>query len=429
MNNRDDASMDATPNLKMPYILPAQAQKHVTHNEALRALDALVQLSVASRSLAAPPVGPAEGARYIVGTTASGEWSGQDARIAAWQDGAWAFFAPIEGWIAFVADVSAAYVFKAGGWSPLIDADAFEINPAPLVGVNATADATNRLSVSSPATLLNHEGAGHQLKINKLAVSDTASLLFQTDFGGRAEIGLAGDDQLRVKVSADGATWREAARFDPASGEMACSRISVQPTQPNTTPLRVRGLAGQSADILSVETSAGVQAIRVDSSGTVRVNTNLIPMTVFNADFGINIRGPLQMRTAASFNLGSGNFLQWKASVDGASGTASSGLFMDAANALGQRNGTQPQKWSLYETESNNTANHSRIAIAAQAGAAFEIRTEAAGTGVRRAIVLNGANRSTKINDPSGGATIDAESRAAINAIIDALEAHGISAG
>lgn len=33
-----------------------------------------------------------------------------------------------------------------------------------------------------------------------------------------------------------------------------------------------------------------------------------------------------------------------------------------------------------------------------------------------------------KINDPSGGATTDAEARTAINAIIDALEAHGITA-
>ena len=32
---------DATINLEMPYILPSQAQKHVTHNEALQRLAAL----------------------------------------------------------------------------------------------------------------------------------------------------------------------------------------------------------------------------------------------------------------------------------------------------------------------------------------------------------------------------------------------------
>ena len=31
---------DTTPNLALPFILPAQAQKHVTHNEALQRLDA-----------------------------------------------------------------------------------------------------------------------------------------------------------------------------------------------------------------------------------------------------------------------------------------------------------------------------------------------------------------------------------------------------
>ena len=50
---------DATTHLLLPYILAAQAQKHVTHNEALRILDGLVQLSVLDRDLAAPPGSPA----------------------------------------------------------------------------------------------------------------------------------------------------------------------------------------------------------------------------------------------------------------------------------------------------------------------------------------------------------------------------------
>ncbi|MBS2268064.1 DUF2793 domain-containing protein, partial [Salmonella enterica subsp. enterica serovar Typhimurium] len=56
--------MDQTPNLQLPYIAPSQAQKHVTHNEAIRALDALVQLCVASRTLKEPPAEPREGNRY-----------------------------------------------------------------------------------------------------------------------------------------------------------------------------------------------------------------------------------------------------------------------------------------------------------------------------------------------------------------------------
>ena len=47
----------------------AQAQKHVTHNEALRILDTLVQLAVLDRDLTAPPGSPAEGERWIVKAT------------------------------------------------------------------------------------------------------------------------------------------------------------------------------------------------------------------------------------------------------------------------------------------------------------------------------------------------------------------------
>jgi hypothetical protein len=92
--------VDATPNLGLPYILAAQSQKHVTHNEALRALDAVVQLSVLDRDLAAPPGWPTNGARYIVAASPTGAWSGHAGDIAAYQDGAWAFYDPGEGFIA-----------------------------------------------------------------------------------------------------------------------------------------------------------------------------------------------------------------------------------------------------------------------------------------------------------------------------------------
>ena len=64
---------DATTHLLLPYILPAQAQKHVNHNEALRILDGLVQLSVLDRVLSEPPGSPADGDRYIVGSGATGD--------------------------------------------------------------------------------------------------------------------------------------------------------------------------------------------------------------------------------------------------------------------------------------------------------------------------------------------------------------------
>ena len=53
--------MSNSTRLALPYIDAAQSQKHVTHNDALVALDALVQLSVKARNQIAPPAAPAEG--------------------------------------------------------------------------------------------------------------------------------------------------------------------------------------------------------------------------------------------------------------------------------------------------------------------------------------------------------------------------------
>ena len=78
---------ETTTNLRLPYIMPAQAQKHVTHNEALRRLDALVQLSVVSRTLNAPPTEPAEGVAYIVPQGAEPNWGEDAGRIVSFQDG------------------------------------------------------------------------------------------------------------------------------------------------------------------------------------------------------------------------------------------------------------------------------------------------------------------------------------------------------
>ena len=51
----------ATTHLGLPYLSAAQAQKHVTHNEALRSLDALVQIAVLDTTETDPPVTPDRG--------------------------------------------------------------------------------------------------------------------------------------------------------------------------------------------------------------------------------------------------------------------------------------------------------------------------------------------------------------------------------
>ncbi|MEM9550545.1 MAG: pyocin knob domain-containing protein, partial [Pseudomonadota bacterium] len=116
------------------------------------------------------------------------------------------------------------------------------------LGIGTTTDATNRLAVRSPATLLSHDGADHQLKINKANESDTASLLFQSDFTGQAEIGLAGQRDLSVKVSPDGASWTEAMVVDAASGALRGAAVQATTDDANPGKLMTVGAFGLGAD-------------------------------------------------------------------------------------------------------------------------------------------------------------------------------------
>ena len=184
--------MDATENLELPYILPAQAQKHVTHNEAIKAIDALLHLAVLSRTLASPPGSPAAGDRYIVAAGATGAWTAREKDVAAWQDGVWTFYAPREGWLAYAVDESRMLTFVAGEW----DLATVDVAIPNWVGINTTAGAPDRLALSGDASLFTHEGAGHQIKVNKANPTDTASLLFQT--GLLRARGNGADGQRRV---------------------------------------------------------------------------------------------------------------------------------------------------------------------------------------------------------------------------------------
>ncbi|KAA5599843.1 DUF2793 domain-containing protein [Blastochloris sulfoviridis] len=110
--------MSDSPNLALPFLAAGQAQKHVTLNDALMMLDALVQCAVESRTLAAPPAEPVDGQRFVVAGSGAGDWAGQGGAIAVRVDGGWRFITPREGWQAFVRDEGAVLGFLGGAWLP-----------------------------------------------------------------------------------------------------------------------------------------------------------------------------------------------------------------------------------------------------------------------------------------------------------------------
>ncbi len=365
---------DTTTRLLLPYILAAQAQKHVTHNEALRILDGLVHLPAFDRYLTAPPGSPADGDRYISASSATGDWAGWDLNIALWTDGAWLRLPPRTGWRAWVEDEAVLLVWTGSAWevvgepSDISDAvfslvndadptkkavfslsgistgttrsytlpnksselailagtqtftgnktfsctltasgtvtvsaatigtatgtatygigtgatttdltktvnlatggasgsttvlnigsttlgagDTTVVNTptvtfanavtqvgmpqanltAQLLGLGgATADSYNRLSVNTPAVLLNNAGAGIEATVNKAAPANDASFAFKTNWSARALIGLLGSDDFSFKVSPDGSAFYEAIRIDRTSGRVEMPEPVVLP--------------------------------------------------------------------------------------------------------------------------------------------------------------------------------------------------------
>lgn len=113
--------MSQTSRLALPYLAAAQAQKHVTVNETLRRLDALVQLSALSAALETQPTSPDDGDIYILPAGKTGAaWSAMaDGAIAYYRDGAWEELAPQAGWRCFVTDQHALYAYTGSAWQKL----------------------------------------------------------------------------------------------------------------------------------------------------------------------------------------------------------------------------------------------------------------------------------------------------------------------
>ncbi|MDN5569032.1 MAG: DUF2793 domain-containing protein [Paracoccus sp. (in: a-proteobacteria)] len=105
-----------TTRLQMPLLQPAQAQKHVTVNEALMRLDGMVNLVLESTSTAAPPTVAIDGQCWGVPAQGQGEWSGHAGQIAIGSNGGWVFVPPARGMQAFVVDRSAKAIHDGSNW-------------------------------------------------------------------------------------------------------------------------------------------------------------------------------------------------------------------------------------------------------------------------------------------------------------------------
>ncbi len=108
--------MVKTANLELPLVQAAQAQKHVTVNEALALLDAAAQLRLESITVLDPPVEAADGTVYFVPAGATGAWALEPGKLAVRANGGWVFVTPRAGWRAWVIDSAEATMFDGVVW-------------------------------------------------------------------------------------------------------------------------------------------------------------------------------------------------------------------------------------------------------------------------------------------------------------------------
>ncbi|MDI9847568.1 hypothetical protein QM467_05770 [Rhodoblastus sp. 17X3] len=163
-----------------------------------------------------------------------------------------------------------------GGWAAAKLSDQFG-----LIGVGTAPDPSNPLSVYGASALFN--GTSFNFTINKSASGNTAGVLFQDGFSGRAQIGLLGDDNFHFKVSANGSTWTEAIKLDAATGAatFANARTAVSDAAYTvlTTDRIVAYSALTAARVVSLPAAssfpAGHPLIVIDESGNCSATKTL----------------------------------------------------------------------------------------------------------------------------------------------------------
>lgn len=130
-----------TPNNDIPYVPENTTDPAAGLNLALDTIDALLQLAVIGIETA-PPSGSTDGDRYIVDTGATGDWAGEDGKIARYvaTGDYWQFH---DAKIALNLSDSKIYINNAGWTAELtadsVDATNYKVSGTQVVGAQQSA--------------------------------------------------------------------------------------------------------------------------------------------------------------------------------------------------------------------------------------------------------------------------------------------------
>lgn len=141
---------DTTARFALPQLKAGQAQKEVTHNEALALIDGLLHPAAESMALSIPPGEPRIGESWLVAGSPAGAWEGRADRLATWTEGGWRFSDPREGMAVWVRDTGLVARWTGARWD----------TGAPIAAPDGggTVDAEARASLASVLAALRNHG-------------------------------------------------------------------------------------------------------------------------------------------------------------------------------------------------------------------------------------------------------------------------------
>lgn len=108
---------------RLPLLAVSQAQKEITHNEALVMIDVLLHMAVEAAVTVAPAATDSDiGKSWIINGTPTGVWANKAGQIAYWIGGSWRFVVPHEGMRVWNKSTRRHSLFISGQWTiaPLI---------------------------------------------------------------------------------------------------------------------------------------------------------------------------------------------------------------------------------------------------------------------------------------------------------------------
>lgn len=107
---------------RLPFLVTAQAQKELTHNEALLRIDALMHPVIESaQATPAAGLGLADAGKcWLIDDNAQNEWTAHGREIACWTGGSWRFLNPADGMRVWDRSQNHFSRYIGGAWTAAI---------------------------------------------------------------------------------------------------------------------------------------------------------------------------------------------------------------------------------------------------------------------------------------------------------------------